>query len=362
MRIDDRRPRDLSTDDISADPWVSNAAARASSAARDARAASRANAAREDFPEASSSHDPPELLAFYAGLRAETASVVDGVSPPRDAVVQQRLDALRDAYSGPYAVGGAKIAARPMFRMNHGANTPSMEAHQKEVDALAAKVGASGYAVRMGYASPRDLVKVTQALIDAGRLPPGPDVERCVRQMQWEYGIGVDCAGYTNRALQAASGLGPGALGIHQPGTEAFRGLDANGRFTKVAPSSVRPGDVMTLDPAPGETWGHNVIVRGRAVLDGAAKRSFEARFGAAARQLLCGPGPFHAIEVDSSWGAGPDGADFGGYRRDTWIYDESTKAWGFVQPGTTPPVFTVSADGPSNDVFHGAYRAKAGT
>jgi hypothetical protein len=301
------------------------------------------------------------LLAFYAGLRAEAAVRVDAAALPRDAVVQRRLDALRDAFSGPYTVGGATIAARPMFRMNHGANTPSMESHRTEVDALAAKAGASGYAVRMGYASPRDLVKVTQALIDAGRLPPGPDVERCIRAMQWEYGIGVDCAGYTNRALQAASGLGPEALGIHQPGAEAFRGLDANRHFSKIAPSHVRPGDVMTLDPAPGETWGHNVIVRARTVIDDAAKRGFEARLGAAAGRFLRGPGPFHAIEVDSSWGAGADGADFGGYRRDTWIYDESTRAWGFVQPGTTPPVFTVSSDGPSNDVFHGAYRAKAG-
>ena len=100
----------------------------------------------------------------------------------------------------------------------------------------------------------------------------------------------------------------------------------------------------MTLDAKPPETIGHNVIVRSAFTTDSYPNMS--------------GSGPYRVISVDSSWGAGANGQVTGGYRRDTWVYDESTKEWGFYRPGSND--FVISSDGPSDyDKFHGAYRVK---
>ncbi len=286
--------------------------------------------------------ETPERQAFFAGLRAQAIQRLDAPSaaPSRDAIVGARLDALRDGLSGPYTVDGASVTARPMFRMNGGANEASAREHAPELRRIAARAGVSAEMVLLGRGSARDLVKVTQALIDAGHLPPPPgDVATRIRQMQWEWGIGIDCAGYTYLAAIAASGANAKALGLREVGMENFRALDGNRAFRKIDPSSARPGDVMTLDPLPPETVGHNVIVRSLTTV-----------------------GSRHFIEVDSSWGAGPYGADYGGFRRDTWIYDESTKLWTSFDPHVTPPVERTSSEGPAGERFHGGYRPKVGT
>ena len=330
MRIDDSRPRDLDLE--------TNVRAEPRSAARVPDAG-----VRRDFPETSSDRDPPELLAFYAGLRAEAASPTraDALGASRDAVAQGRMDAVRDAYAGPYSACGERVTARPMFRLNQGANEASMQAHARQLDAIASRVGCSGVMVRNGCASPRELVKVTQALIDAGKLPGGSgDAAARIRQMQWTWGIGVDCAGYTRRSFLAANGLSErqtAGLGLASLGNEAFRGLDKNPHFAKVAPSDMRPGDLVTLDPKPGGRWGHNLVVRSNTVADDAAKAAFAAQHGPLAKAFLQGFGPFHMIEVDSSWGAGATGADYGGFRRDTWIYDALDARVGLPRPDEPP-------------------------
>ncbi|AKU96815.1 hypothetical protein AKJ09_03479 [Labilithrix luteola] len=303
----------------------------------------------------------PHHDAFYASLR-ESARAADPGQRPSDTTAARRLDEVRDAYAGPYLVDGQQVAAPPMFRMNGGANQASMERHASELDALAAGAHVSGFKVRMGIASPDELVKVTQALINAGKLPPGSgDVASRIRQMQWEWGIGVDCANYTRTALLAATGATSKQLHIGEAGFEAFRGLDRNKAFTKVSPAEVRPGDIVTLDPKPPEVWGHNVIVRSRDVVGPTMANRFAERYGDEARSFMSGPGPVHVIAVDSSWGAGPHGASYGGYRRDTWFYDESTSRWGYVDRQVSPPKFQTADDGPADtDRFHGAYRPRA--
>ena len=286
--------------------------------------------------------ETPERLAFFAGLHAQAVQRLDvpTVTPSRDAIVGARLDAFRDGFSGPYVVDGTSVTARPMFRMNGGANEASARQRAPELRRIAARAGVNVEMIRLGQGSPRDLVKMTQALIDSGRLPPPPgDVATRIRRMQWEWGIGVDCAGYTYQAAVAASGASPKSLGLRPLGMESFRSLDHNRAFRKIEPSSARPGDVMTLDPLPPERVGHNVIVRSHTTA-----------------------GTRHFIEVDSSWGAGPDGADYGGFRRDTWIYDESTKLWTSFDAHETPPVARTSSAGPAGERFHGCYRPKVGT
>jgi hypothetical protein len=360
MRIDDPRPRDIDFHHELSRPDQTRATT-----------STRSASVRRDFPETSSDRDPPELLAFYAGLRAQAARTTraDAALPTTspESAGQSRMNALRDAFSGPYTVNGQQVIAPPMFRLSRGANQESMRAHAAKLDSVASSVRESGAGMRLGCATPRALVKVTQALINAGKLPDGPgDLSARIRQMQWTWGIGVDCAAYTRQAFLTANGLSEKdteRLGVLKMGEEAFRDLDRNQHFDKVAPADVRTGDIITLDAKPGGEWGHNLCVHSNVVGDSSTIEAFARQHGSAARAFLQGLGPYHFIQVDSSFGAGPDGAEYGGYRRDTWIYDASTREWGYLDPTSSPPSFEVSKSGPaSDDVYHGAYRVKAGT
>lgn len=277
--------------------------------------------------------DAPEYLAFLCEL---------GEPPKGDALAKARLDGFRARFSGPYLVAGKAVDARPMFRMNGGFNERQKNAHDRELRAVCVKAGVGGEAVmraQLGRGTPEELVKVTQALIDAGKLPPGGDsAELRIRQMQWSWGIGVDCAGYTEQAAAAARGDV-----VARPSMNDFLAeMRARGAAKRIDVSQLRPGDVIRLNsPSPGEP-GHDVVVYAHDV--------------ATSVQGMTGPGPFHVIEVDSSWGAG-DGNDFGGFRRDTWIYDEGTHTWGSYEHGSG--AFGVSSRGPCDEPFGGAFRAK---
>lgn len=315
----------------------------------------------------------PELLAFVAHANV-AATMVDATGPSRDTLVQQRLDTFRDAFSGPYRVteNGQTTAVKApvMFRMNGtGFNQASMDRHAAELGRIAqhAKVKPEHvYAAQVGCGSPEGIRLLTQALIDAGKLPPGSgDLAGRVRAMQWQWGIGADCAAYTHQAIRAATGKSAAQLGIQPLGSEPFRQLDHNRSFARVTPGAVRPGDIVTLDGprvrrangTMAREVGHNVVVRSRREMTPNERTAMAREHGAAAAQLFASGGPFHAIEVDSSWGAGPTGASFGGARRDTWIYDESTQRWASFDPSTSRLV--VSSTGPAGDDFHGAYRVK---
>lgn len=241
-----------------------------------------------------------------------------------------------------------------MFRMNGGFNDGNGALHAGELAAICERAHVSGaIACRNGRPTPEQLVQVTQALIDAGKLPPNPPgaVALRIRQMQWRYGIGVDCAGYAEQAARAARGERPAP-----PSTgDAFSGMRSDPHFEKIAIGDIRTGDVIHLDPAPGERVGHNVVVYDHELVDDATRRRLTSVDPAAAT-FLSGPGPFHAIEVDSSWGA-DDGNDYGGFRRDTWVYDEGTKRWGSFDPADG--TLRVSELGPASDRWVGAFRRK---
>ena len=294
----------------------------------------------------------PELVAFYASLHAKvTDATFDVAVASRSSAGREAIDAKRDAYAGPYKVEGDLVSAPPMFKMFRA--QPS----QERVGDLHAIVGRDlAQAVQSGQAPPRAIVKATQKLIDAGKLPPPPgDVATRIKQMQWQYGVGIDCACFTRQCLSAVTGKSDAQLGLDRD--QGLRGLDGNAHFTKLDVTEVRAGDVITLDPKPPETVGHNVIVRDHVIADTARKKEIGVA-GPVARSFMASVGPHHVIEVDSAWGAGADGATHGGYRRDTWILDESTRVWGHFQPGSG--VFLTSKDGPAElDRFHGAYRAK---
>ncbi|MEA2748125.1 MAG: hypothetical protein QOI41_2268, partial [Myxococcales bacterium] len=274
-----------------------------------------------------------EYRAFLSNVAnvANVANVLDDAR--RDAAIQRKLDAVRDAFSGPYVVAGEAVSARPMFRMTTHAVPAAMA---RAVDTLGARAGVRApFEARVGQCRPQDLVKITQALIDDGRLPAGPgDLAMRIRRMQWDHGIGVDCAGYSKQALAAVSTRAPK---MYAAGSESFRDVDGgrDGSFAKVSLANARPGDLITLDASEPGGWGHNVVVYSHATADTAKKAMLcGTTRNADLVDFLSSPGPHHVFEVDSSWGAGIEGAECGGYRRDTWLYDASTKTWGSFEPG----------------------------
>ena len=299
-----------------------------------------------------------DYRAFLANVTAganANANAITSVGAARDEAVQTKMDGVRNAFSGPYVVDGAQVTARPMFRMLH----PKGDAIVAIVTTCAKRAGVQPGPAIVGQCTPKELVKITQALIDAGRLPPGSgDVATRIRQMQWDHGIGVDCAGYSKQAIAATAARVPR---LYAPGIESFRDLDGErkGSFARVAIADARPGDLLTLDAIAPEIYGHNVVVYSHATSDDAQTAALSAKHGPYVAAFLASAGPHHVLEVDSSWGAGADGNPCGGFRRDTWIYDASTKAWGSFDPRTTPPRFEISTRGPSGDAYHATYRPR---
>jgi hypothetical protein len=269
------------------------------------------------------------------------------------------MDACRDSASGPYHVGTEQVAASPMFRMTPHVIPQALVGELHRIGLRAGLTDGQMRALEVGQGSSASLVKMTQALIDAGKLPSGPsDLASRIKTMQWSYGIGMDCAGYSKVALRAAHGRD---LGFYGAGFESFRDLDGkrSAAFARVPIARARPGDLITLDPSPGGTYGHNVVVYDNRLAGTAQRAALGTTYGAPMTAFLSSPGPHRVLEVDSSWGAGTEGNLVGGYRRDTWIYDEWNKSWASFAPGTTPRQLVVSKDGPSDDVFHGVYRPR---
>lgn len=288
----------------------------------------------------------PATRMDVAGLGAVAVESQMFVAPNRR--VAAKLNDLRDAFSGPYRAEGQNILVRPQFRMKGGLNDKNAKEHSAELSKLSPHAFAAGN----GCSKPEDVTKMTQALIDAGKLPPGPPstLPDRIREMQWEYGIGVDCAAYTRAAFESIHGAGK--HGLEPLGTEGFRGLASNRNFKKIDLAGVKAGDVMTLS-APAGDAGHNVIVRDRRELDGPGRAAALAqlpRHGQSAMAFLSEPGPIHLFEVDSSWSAGLHGDSAGGYRSDVWLYNASTKTWGYVNKHDDPPTFHTSTRGPAEE------------
>ena len=213
--------------------------------------------------------------------------------------------------------------------------------------------------LRVGRGSPEALVKLTQALIDGGQLPPGSaqPIADQIHDLQWRFGIGLDCAGYVYRAVVAVSGS-PEKLGLKAPESENFTGLPQNPRFTRLAePTSARPGDVIVLggngtlaDP------GHNLVVRSHATLADSST-SMLSRWPAAAA-FAKDRVDIHVFEVDSSFGADSTGRVDGRVRRDVLLYDSTSKQWCACMD-TTPPEVSIGGTPYLEKTLTGFFRAK---
>ena len=284
--------------------------------------------------------------------------------------IATKLDQAKAAASGPYTVNGATVYSGAQFRMVGGCNQGNVAASNATLTRVAASVGLAGavYSLQTGRGDPQALVKLTQALIDDGQLPKGTTLPLAdqIHDLQWRFGIGMDCAGYVYRALVAAHG-DPSKLGLKASAYENFTGLPSNPHFTRLGPSDARAGDVIVLKGSgrPDDP-GHNLIVRSHSIagesVEDAIKRwpaaATFARAGGAAGGALK-PG-LHVYEVDSSFGAGESGDRHGGVRRDVLLCDTSVTPPQWCTCRDTQPTVTTEGLVPYGEqALTGFFRAK---
>ncbi len=309
-------------------------------------------------------------------------SEVAPISPPYNkAETQTRLDAFRESNRSPYSIPSdtpgepARIVkVRPQFQMEGGLNDPggltpakgrlqtmanvraALPPEALKNPALRTAVSASG----MGRGTPAQIQQVTQALIDAGKLPPSTGDHQTdqarVRKLQWEFGLGTDCAGYVAQAVTAGAGRDLGLGGVNRNGDSLQLSLKPE-NFARInqepgQPIRARAGDIIRLtDPTPGEA-GHWVSVYDHTTMN--AEKVSKLRDPAQEFWKGSDANPeVHVYTLDSSWGAGGswnargEQHDVGGVDRRKWVYNASNHQWGTLDDSVKPNTIKLSQPGP---------------
>jgi cell wall-associated NlpC family hydrolase len=278
--------------------------------------------------------------------------------------LQRRIDTYFEDVHARYTLpDGTEVKAQPHFRITSGFSGPEkckklatkdarvacikkniaavIASHDKK--ALTSWMKRAIHVAAYGRGSPTGIQKITQLLIDAGKLDDvikkhaGLSSSDAVRMLQWEFGYGMDCAGYVQRAFLFARGEpDDGAAvrakyGFEKLGNENLYELASKKRksggkaFKKVPFEQAAPGDLLIMDPPKGQRAGHTVLVRSRA-----------------------SSGSEHTLEVDASWGAGSLGnLAKGGVHRRKFVYDDVKQKWGDVAGDGS---ITWNAIGPYDD------------
>jgi hypothetical protein len=245
------------------------------------------------------------------------------------ATTQRRLDGFLDATIATYQTPEGAVRVAAPYRWGSVSDKTFADAgyddapagillhrerviarNSPELRAIAARLGITAEDLRRvqrGGGRPEHVRRLTQALIDAGRLPAtarGPvessrelcDLASRVRQMMADYGLGYDEGGYVR---QAVAHLDP-----------------ARTALVRVSPATARPGDVFAR--APGVPVG--ILSRTR---EPSAAEEAELR-----KQRGFATGRIVAYEIDSSHGDVLADVDHGGVARETWWHDEQSGAW----------------------------------
>ena len=315
----------------------------------------------------------PHLLLATRVRASDVAPVIDsglGAVP----LVKQRMDAFKAAATATYHLpreGDVAVAAR--FRLKAKENlTPEekkdpqrvffanieagIRARTPELMAAAARVGVSAVrvaAVQVGRGTPDEVRRLTQGLINAGRLPPPADATDTpaarVQRLMFEHGIGFDCAGYVQQAFTAAHGITRAQAGFApNVADEGLFDPSGKGRFRKVAPEQAQAGDIIVLKPPQGETFGHRLLVYSRHDLQPVELGEYKGIDDQAKARIRSGR--ISVFEVDSSYGAGGS-PTVGGVQRQKWIYDAESNTWGrFADDGKK---FRFTFSGQPYDGFH---------
>lgn len=258
---------------------------------------------------------------------------------------QKRLDSFLSSANASYRVDGREVRVTPAFRMQGGYGPTTEKAVGALKKALAPELvrelGPRLAVIASGKGTPGEIQRVTQALIDRGRLAATTSASPRdqIRQLMFDFGIGLDCSGFSYQAHAAARGT-PRKLGLRE-------GIPAPHKSKDLRAAS--PGDLIVLGGDPG----HKVAVYSRRSLPaGAPPPSFPGRAPVPAGFMR--GGPVHVFEVDSSWGAGGN-APLGGVAREVWLFNESTKTWGYFD-GLRDGAFTESKKGAYNHPIVGLF------
>lgn len=290
-------------------------------------------------------YDRPETSPLPLG---SAVSVLAAQTPGRAgaAAIQSRLDAFRAAAAPWYHTPEGDVTVAAPFRMQGGweRHEPVVQANAAALRAVARSAGISNGDVDLvaaGRGTPDQVHTLTQALIDAGKLPPaaaGTSLATRIRTMMFDYGIGFDCAGYVRQAFSAAH---PGARVAWRPPTnENLSGLSGRG----LVPGGIedaQPGDIIVLGPpSPGQV-GHTVVVYDAHSITEGERSWLWSLATAPPREGQVPPDPrdvpFIAVAakspnvqvliVDSSWG-NTGKPEQGGVARRTWFHDETNGRW----------------------------------
>jgi hypothetical protein len=323
--------------------------------------------------------DPPPVAATTSGPSLAPGTLASVKGQAFAAGIGAKNDAFFDAANAAYSIpspngGKTTVHAAPQFRMVGGFNYHSREITidgkkatvctdgpplVKALNPVTPALTAAVNHVISGRGTPEEVRLVTQTLIDRGKLgavSAGHEAE-AIQAMQWKYGIGIDCAGYVQRAFFAARGQSGtpaerAALGLSAHAVdEGFSGLPTNPKFRSVPVADARAGDILLLGPPEPGSVGHVVLVHSNTTLSAMDT----AKMGIAPGTLT---GPVRRIEVDSSWGAGESGTH-GGVQRRTWLFDGGTGRWASWDPAKKTLDFS-SEKGPYDHPLTGIYRPKA--
>ncbi len=327
--------------------------------------------ARWDGPSPLAPGAPPASAPCEGEAPLAPAAVVGRGTPldPRDVQVQRRLDAFLLAMKEPFRTPQGPSCASVPFRMAPGYSGQA-QSIRRNLGALLAAASRALLSpvvlnrIEAGRGTPDEIHTLAQALIDGA--PPFPadrhERDRAVRQLLFDHGIGIDCAGYVRQAASWATGTGGAGRGSPPALSDDLSGLGSRG-FTRVTElRAVRPGDIVVLGPPgadPAEP-GHRAIVYDQHEASPAELRLLVEN-GAAGQRLASG-GRVLVFQVDSSWGCHGD-AQIGGVSRETWWYCETTTKWGWQPQGAPGARRLLESDTPYGHGFdppHGIFHDRA--
>ncbi len=278
--------------------------------------------------------------------------------------VEARLDAFRESASATYQVpelGPVKVAIPFRMAVDPHASLrgdwAELEMHVRDLradlEAIAGQAGLTSddvQALTIGRSTPEKIERVTQALLDARRLPPAEgklanlDLAGRVRTMMCRYGIGLDCAGYAQQAFLASRGLTRSQTTFKQLDLENLSGLSSRG-FARVRVEDTRPGDLVVLRRPSADQVGHTGIVRSSAVATQAELEQLAKRVDISSLDRA----PVQKVVVDSSWGNSADPVK-GGVKEQTWW-----RGWGHDEHGKVVEKW-VSEDTDGAEIGNGPY------
>jgi hypothetical protein len=304
---------------------------------------------RSNPPQDSPDPPPPETEAQRQALDAAVESIVHlhdvtAIAPfvptsQGTAGIQERLDQFRIAMTLKLSTqeGPAYVPVPFGMSVRYKDQLPIVKQNKKALEQAQGATPLSPEAlsrISRGRGAPVDIQLLTQALIDMGRLSSdrSKPLALRIRQMMFDHGIGIDCAGYTQSAYLTSTKTTRAAAGFDDDAREDLSALPARG-FSRVSHVSLlRPGDIVSLGPPGKDEFGHRAIVYDQHEATDDELQDLVNQFDDAPAFIFNKRTTIYVVKVDSSWGSSGDPA-FGGVERRTWWYNTVSREWAWTAP-----------------------------